>query len=69
VKRSAFKARFADKDITPNKEEANTINQRASSIRNCQKRQRANTFFIINRQKVKRICYKTCDKPHNISKC
>jgi hypothetical protein len=49
IKKSAFKARFAGEDITLNKKEANITNQRVSSIKNSQKRQRANTFFITNR--------------------
>jgi hypothetical protein len=69
VRESAFKARFAGKDITPDKEEANTTNQRANSVKNGRKRQRANTFSATNRQKVKRVRYKACDKPHNISRC
>jgi hypothetical protein len=68
VKRSAFKARFAGKDITPDKEEANTTNQGASSVGNGRKRQRANTSSATNRQKVKRARCKACDKPHNISR-
>jgi hypothetical protein len=69
IRRSAFKARFAGKDITPDKEEANTTNQGASNVGNSQKRQRANTSSATDRQKVKRARYKACDKPHNISKC
>jgi hypothetical protein len=57
------------KDITLNKKKANTINQEANNIRNGRKRQRANTFFATNRQKVKRARYKACDKSHNINKC
>jgi hypothetical protein len=68
IRRSAFKARFADKDITLDKEKANIINQEASSVKNGRKRQRANTFSVTNRQKVKRAYYKACDKPYNISK-
>jgi hypothetical protein len=65
---SAFEARFAGEDITPDKEETDTTNQGASSVGNSQKRQRANTFSTTDRQKVKRVCYKACDKPYNISK-
>jgi hypothetical protein len=68
VRGSAFKARFAGEDVTPNKEEADTTNQGASSVGNGQKRQRANTFFATDRQKVKRACYKACDKPYDISR-
>jgi hypothetical protein len=69
VKKSAFKARFAGKDVTPDKEKANITNQEASSVGNGQKRQRANTSFVTDRQKVKRARCKACDKPHNISRC
>jgi hypothetical protein len=69
VKGSAFEARFAGEDITPDKEEADTTNQGASSVGNGQKRQRANTSSVTDRQKVKRARYKACDKPHNISRC
>jgi hypothetical protein len=69
VRRSAFEARFAGEDITPDKEEADTTNQEASSVGNSRKRQRANTSFATDRQKVKRARCKACDKPHNISKC
>jgi hypothetical protein len=69
IKRSAFKARFAGKDVTPDEKEADTTNQGASSVRNGRKRQRTNTSSATNRQKVKKARYKACDKPHNISKC
>jgi hypothetical protein len=69
IRESAFEARFIGKDITPNKEKANTINQGASSLENSRKRQRANTSFVTDRQKVKRARYKACDKPYNISRC
>jgi hypothetical protein len=69
IKESAFKARFVSKNVTLDKEEANTTNQKASNIRNSQKRQRTNTSFATDRQKVKRARYKTYDKPHNISRC
>jgi hypothetical protein len=68
-KKSAFKARFAGKDITLNKEKADIINQEASSVKNGRKRQRNNTFSATNRQKVKRARYKACNKPYNISRC
>jgi hypothetical protein len=68
VKKSAFEARFAGEDITLNKEEANTTNQGASSVRNSRKRQRANTFSVTNQQKVKKARYKACDKLYNISR-
>jgi hypothetical protein len=68
VRESAFKARFAGEDITPDEEEADTINQGASSVRNSRKRQRANTFSATDRQKVKKARYKACDKPYNISR-
>jgi hypothetical protein len=48
IKKSAFKARFAGKDITLNKEETNITNQGASSVENGRKRQRANTSFATN---------------------
>jgi hypothetical protein len=57
---SVFKATFVSEDITPDKKEADIINQGASNIRNSQKRQCANTFFATNRQKVKRAHYKAC---------
>jgi hypothetical protein len=57
------------KDITLNKKEANTTNQGANNVENSQKRQRANTSFATNRQKVKKARYKACDKPYNISRC
>jgi hypothetical protein len=69
VRGSAFEARIAGEDITLNEKKANTTNQRASSIGNGRKRQRANTSFATDRQKVKRARYKACDKPHNISRC
>jgi hypothetical protein len=34
VRGSAFKARFAGKDVTPDEEEANITNQGASSVGN-----------------------------------
>jgi hypothetical protein len=49
IRKSAFKARFAGEDITPNKEEADTTNQGANSVGNGQKRQRANTSSATNR--------------------
>jgi hypothetical protein len=38
VKGSAFEARFAGKDVTPDKEEADTTNQGVSSVVNGRKR-------------------------------
>jgi hypothetical protein len=55
-------------NVTPDEEEANTTNQGASNIRNSQKRQRANTSFITDCQKVKRARYKAYNKLYNISK-
>jgi hypothetical protein len=68
IRKSAFKARFSGENITLNKEKANITNQEASSVRNGQKKQRANTFSATDRQKVKRAYYKACDKLYNISK-
>jgi hypothetical protein len=48
IKGSAFKARFAGKDVTLDKEEANITNQGANSVGNSQKRQRANTSFATD---------------------
>jgi flagellar biosynthesis regulator FlaF len=69
VRGSAFEARFAGEDVTPDEEEADTTNQGASSVGNGRKRQRANTSSATDRQKVKRARCKACDKPHDISRC
>jgi hypothetical protein len=69
IRGSAFKARFAGEDVTPDKEKADITNQGASSVGNGRKRQRANTSSATDRQKVKRARCKACDKSHNISKC
>jgi hypothetical protein len=69
IRGSAFKTSFAGENVNPEREEANTTNQGASSVENSQKRQRTPTSATNDRQKAKRARYKACDRPHDILRC
>jgi len=69
IRGSAFETSFAGENANPEREEADTTNQGASSAENSRKRQRAPTSATNDRQKAKRARCKACDRPHDISRC